>query len=84
MKGIASMNGYLVVIRHACDDIPLLLTNDEIEAMDFAAKVNEDDGEAEKKLLGIDAATQCNASVYKFSGGKLCDHQVVRDFQDEN
>lgn len=77
------MNGYLVVIRHTCDDIPLLLTSDEQEAFDFAGKVNEDDGEAEKKLLGIDATTPCNASVYKFSGGKLCDHQVARNFDED-
>ena len=76
------MNAYLVVIRHTCDDIPLLLTNDEQEAMDFAGKVNEDDGEAEKNLLGIDATTPCNASVYHFRDGKLHDHQVIRDFDE--
>lgn len=48
------MNGFLVVLRHSMDDIPLLLTADinREEALDFASKVTPESGAEEQDIIG--------------------------------
>ena len=77
------MDGYLVVIRHSCDDIPLLLTGSLAEAMQFASQVDEDDGEDEKAFLGIDATTPVCVSVMHFVGGRVAKIECGKCFDDE-
>ncbi len=74
------MNGFLVMLRHSMDDLPLFLTGDREEAMDFARKVTEDSGEHEKEVLRLDASTPISAQVYEFKDGKLCEMVEVVDF----
>ena len=75
------MNGYLVVLRHHLDDLPLLLTSALTEAREVAAAVTEEDGANEKKLLSIDASTPSCVGIYHFTHGRLTKWERVNDFE---
>ena len=89
------MNGYLVVVRHTEDDIPVFLTSDHLEAVRFAESVKPTewdektmsiipgDDEESQRLLWLDATTPLNVSVYEFKDGKFVGFVVVRDFSEE-
>jgi len=74
------LDGYLVVLRHTMDDIPLLLTSDEQEAIDFAKTVGPDYGEREKITLNTDCGTPVIVAIYPFLDGKLVGMREVKDF----
>ena len=74
------MNAYLVMLRHANDDLPLLLTPDFEEAKAFAKNVTEEDGANEKQILKLDANTPIAVHVYDFRDGRLTRVLRVKDF----
>lgn len=77
------VNGFLVMMRHGEDDLPLFLTNDINAAKAFALNVKLDDGRDEAKILNIDATTPMHVQVYEFRGGRLSHVWHVHSFEDE-
>ena len=74
------MDAYLVMLRHGMDDIPMLLTAVESEAIEFAERLGPNSGEREKIELGIDASMPNCVDVYRFVGGKLCGMNRIKTF----
>lgn len=72
------MNAFLVVKRCQSDDIPILLTADEAEAMRVAEETTERDGESAERVLSLDT-TPVNVSVWLFVGGKLVGSRLVKE-----
>jgi hypothetical protein len=71
------MDGFLVVMRHGSDDLPLLLTDRNVEAYQFAAAVTADDGRDEMAILKLDATPIC-VCIYTFVDGKLVECETVK------
>lgn len=76
------MDGYLVMLRHHEDDLPLLLTGDIREAMQFAKRVTEEDGGNEKAILKLDSSTPVSVQLYEFSSGRLARVTAIKSFVD--
>lgn len=74
------MNFFLVVIRHSLDDLPLLATADEAEAMHFAENATEESGTEAAAVLNLDSSTPVNLSIWVFVGGKLTESRLVKEF----
>lgn len=73
------MNAFLVVLRCQSDDIPLLLTDDEGDAMRCAETACEQSGEDAARVLSLDV-TPINVSVWLFARGKLVGSRLVKEF----
>ena len=76
------MNGYLVVLRHLMDDLPLLLTGDREIALEFADSLESDSGVGEKQLLRLDSSTPLNVWIYTFARGQLIEAVCVKEFEE--
>lgn len=74
------MNGYLVVLRHDMDDLPLFLTEFEDKAIEIANGTLEDDGEHIKKMLSIDCDTAASVYIYVFTDGCMSEARKIKDF----
>lgn len=77
------MNCFLVMLRHSEDDLPLLVTSDGAEAVDYAKRVLPDDGEDVKATLGIDASTPLCVWVYQFAAGKIVLATLIKEFDEQ-
>lgn len=78
------MDGYLVVLRHSMDDLPLMLLSSHDEAVGAATVVQPGDGENVKSLLSIDASTPICVWVYSFRGGQMVEAEKVKEFAEES
>lgn len=78
------MNGYLVVLRHSIDDLPLMLLPTHEEAMAAAQLVQPNDGENVKQMLSIDARTPICVWVYSFADGLVTAAELVKEFAAES
>jgi hypothetical protein len=75
------MNGFLVVMRFNCDDIPLLLTSDEDEAMRFAEAVTEDDAKQAIQVLDLEVTMPpACVCVWAFTSGTLIRNRKVKEW----
>ncbi len=74
---------YLVVVRHALDDLPVLLTADRTAAMAAAETATPNSGDPAADVLGIDVSTPGHVALYTFEDGVLTDASEVKDFDDE-
>lgn len=75
------MNGYLVVLRHGFDDLPLFLTESEAQAITVANGTLEDDGAHIKKMLSIDCDTAASVYIYEFKNGCMSAARKIKDFE---
>jgi len=71
---------YLVVLRHAMDDLPILLTDSYKHAVTQAKRCGPKAGGRAKRLLSIDCTTPCAVYVYTFRCGHLTEAECVRTF----
>lgn len=74
------MNGYLVVLRHSMDDLPIGLYATEVEAIKAAKRTR---AMPTKRICGIiktDCSTPACVAVYSFEDGKLVQMVCVKIF----
>ena len=62
-------SGYLVVLRHTMDDLPLAFITDESEAILFAGKVKPMPTEKIRKVFQTDCSTPICVAVWQFIDG---------------
>ena len=63
------MNGYLLIISHVMDDLPVEFLSDEGDALEALAMISPDDGAEMAKLWGRDCTTPLGAHVIQFVDG---------------
>ena len=74
------MNGFLVVLHHTMDDLPIRLCQDRTEAEKVANETEEMPTDEIRKILSTDCSTPCNVSIIEFVDGRPVDDAVVREF----
>lgn len=77
------MNGFLVVIRHLYDDLPIALYATNAEAFAAAHATKESDGDDFCKLINLDATTPQSVWVFEYRDGKPVVANIVKVFEDE-
>lgn len=77
------MNGYLVLLRHCMDDIPVGLYANEKDAEEAAMRHGWDATHEEQGVLELDCDTPCNISIVRFMGGRPVKLRIVRHYKDE-
>lgn len=74
------MNGYLVMLSHTLDDLPVALFASAWDAQTFAENIKPDDGKSVGKLLQLDATTPVCVKVLTFKEGRPDAVTVVKEF----
>jgi len=77
------MNGYLVLLRHSCDDLPVGLFEDYTEARRFARRLKPYPTRAVIGALMVECCTPCNVSIITFACGEPTECEIVKEFTDE-
>lgn len=77
------MNGYLVLLRHGMDDLPIGLFDTQGRADQFASTVEPMPTEAIRSLYGTDCSTPCCVEIVEFANGLPVNIRFVRDFDTE-
>jgi hypothetical protein len=77
------MNGYLVVLRHEMDDLPVGLFATQKEAAKCAANLDEMPTTFIRDFYQTDCSTPCSVAIVKFSDGEPWQFETVRDFEKE-
>lgn len=72
------MNGFLVVLVHTMDDLPVGLFATRQEAVEYADAHPEMPTEAELDVFPTDCSTPCNLSVVEFRGGMPVKIELIR------
>jgi len=75
---------YLVVLRYAMDDFPVLLTDACDEATRVAQTIGWDIPENVSRVLSIDAGVPCAICIYQFKDGQIVGARHIRSFEDED
>ena len=75
------MNGYLVVLRHSMDDLPIKLCATIQEAKRVAQNTSADDGAGSKDVLKLDSSTPIGVDIWIFTNGMLTGCEQVKDFE---
>ena len=84
------MNGYLVVLKSECADMPLKLCQTREEAEEFVRAVTQEVVEPIARSLGRSSApnlgTNANAfiTLVEFRQGLPCSQDFVREFDEES
>jgi len=79
-KKETAMNGYLVVLRHTMDDLPIKLCATYEEALAFAKKTKGMPTRRIRDVIGTDCSTPHSVSVYVFEKGELIEAYCVKEF----
>jgi hypothetical protein len=75
------MNAFLVVGRSALDDIPMLLSGNRDEALQFASCLSREDIiAAAEDVYGVDVGVVLSAAVVEFRDGEAVGADVVLEF----
>ncbi len=77
-------NQFLVTIHHTCDDVPMLICEDENFARGFASTIGWDIPEHEAKVLNAQCNTPCCISLTTFEKGQPTKREILRNFDDED
>jgi hypothetical protein len=75
------MTGFLVIVRHDLDDLPIRLLEDLETAKEFAESCDEHCGDGVADLLGLDATTPQALWIYEFQAGCLVNVQKVKELE---
>ena len=74
------MDGYLVMLCHTMDDLPLGLFQAEHQAREYAKKVKRGDDKLCKSVMNSDASTPLCVKLVTFREGKPKVCEVVQEF----
>ena len=77
------MNGFLVVLRHMMDDLPVGLFETRAEAVAYAKAISPMPGEWDKAVFNIECQTPISVFVAEFRDCFAKSFVMVRDFEDE-
>lgn len=78
------MNGFLVLLVHTMDDLPVYFADKEVDAMVFAKNLLPDPPEAVRLVFNTDCSTPVCVKVVRFSNGMPQSVEVVKDFTRES
>jgi len=71
---------YLVVLRHAMDDLPLQFCDTMGLAVEVAEATEAEPTEFIRDVYGVDADSPCNVSVVTFCNGRAVKSEIVKTF----
>jgi hypothetical protein len=74
------MNGFLVLLVHTMDDLPIGLFMSDSAAMSFANEIDEMPTEKIRKVYGTDCSTPNCVKIVQFDCGEPVAVRVVRTF----
>lgn len=74
------MNGYLVLLRHEMDDLPIGLFATYNEAKAFAVEHGPDPTDDEREVFYTDCSTPLYTCVVPFVDGVPVDVNIVADY----
>jgi hypothetical protein len=78
------VNGFLVVGRCGCDDIPLTLWAERAKADEYAAAIKpEGVMQRAKRVMTVDTQNVCGVGIVEFKNGVAQEIEMVRDFETE-
>lgn len=77
------MDGYVVLLRHTMDDLPLALFGSHADAVAFAKTVDWMPTDKVRDILGTDCSTPCVIAIAEFREGLLYSLEIVRDIEQE-
>lgn len=76
------MNGYLVLLCHDMDDLPVFLTDDEDAAMAFAEALPGEPGNILRSVFQTDCSTPNCVKVVLFINGQPIGVRIVKNFDE--
>jgi hypothetical protein len=74
------MNGYLVMLVHMMDDLPIALFKSPNDAGDYAREVQEMPTDKIIKIFNTDCRTPICVKIVQFSDGFPVDVTIIKDF----
>lgn len=74
------MNGFLVLLCHNMDDLPVFLTDNEDAAMKFASELDAEPSQTIRQVFNTDCSTPNCVKVVLFVGGKPVGVRYVKGF----
>jgi len=78
------MNGFLLLLRHSMDDIPVGLFKTYAQALTESAKRKWLLSAAEERLFVINPTTPMSIAIVEFRSGKAQKMTIVRDCDDNS
>lgn len=77
------MNGFLVLLSHTMDDLPIGLFRTVKEAIEFADAASFDPTPEQREVFNTDCSTPCCINVVQFVDGKPVGSAYMRLFEEE-
>jgi hypothetical protein len=74
------MNGFLVLLCHGMDDLPIRLCAKEVDAMAYAEKVRPMPNKAIREVFNTDCSSPNCVKVVRFVDGKPVSVRIVKTF----
>lgn len=74
------MNGFLVVLSHTMDDLPIRLCGTKKQAEKVANETSEMPADEIRRVFSTDCSTPCNVSIVTYRKGHPVDCEVVKNF----
>lgn len=78
------MNGYLVVLVHTMDDLPIGFYLWEEEARHKARRVKPMPTTRIRQVYGVDCSTPLSVKMVQFRNGKPISVELVKEFNSED
>lgn len=78
------MNGFLVVLRHSMDDLPVGLFATWGEAHRYAMSIKGMPCDWDRDIFQTDCSTPCAVAIATFKDSFVKAFDIVRDFDDDD
>jgi len=78
------MNGFLVVLRHTMDDLPVALFDNWEAALEYAMAIKGMPCNWDREVFNTDCSTPCAVAIATFKNSFVAQFDIVRTLDDDD